>query len=138
MRSPHVQGPKERGAPGQQWERVGVFSALGVHRLWLLGCEDSVIWGNTWLASYYFAKLAWNSDSGGKHRLPDPWVWGQETGQEWCWDLVVPVARVGGKGPGAQRTQASGPAASQRPLSLGRPPVSLCCLPKLTDEAADI
>lgn len=41
--------------PGQQWEQAGVFSALRVHRLWLLGCEDFVIRGNTWQLSSSFA-----------------------------------------------------------------------------------
>lgn len=59
---PHMRGPKECGAPGQPQEWAGVFSALGVHRLWLLGCEDSVIWGDAWQVSYDFAKLAWSGN----------------------------------------------------------------------------
>lgn len=97
-----------------------------------------MIWGNTWQLSSYFAKRAWSGDSGRKHRLPDPGSGAKRRGRSDAGTHVVPVTRAGGKGPGAQRVQAGGPATSQRPPSLGRPPASLCCLLKLTDEAVDI
>lgn len=136
MRSPHTQGPRGTGCPGSRGNRLGSSQPFGFTDCGSWDARTCDL-GKHLAAELLFCKagLQWRLWQKAQTAQPLDLVprGGSDAGTR-----VVPVARAGGKGSGAQRVQAGGPATSQRPPSLGRPPASLCCLLKLTDEAVDI